>query len=127
MKHQLTYIIGFVLILVFASCGSEDKRSQPENLLSEGKMTEVLTEICKVEARFQRRLSIKNTTNAELVFHNYQVVFKEKGISLQEFKESYQYYEESPETMQNIYDSVIVTLTKQEAEYKSTIKETETK
>ena len=115
------------MILVFASCSSEDKRPQPENLLSESKMAEVLTEICKVEARFQRRLSIKNTTNAELVFHNYQVVFKENGISLQEFKESYQYYEESPETMQNIYDSVIVTLTKQEAEYKSTIKETETK
>ena len=126
MKLHRVYIIGLFLVLLTVSCATEE-RTQPENLLTESEMIDVLAEICKVEARFQRRLSIRNTTNAELVFHNYQVVFKQFDISLDEFKDSYQYYEESPEDMQNIYDSVIVELTKQEAEYKISVKEPEKK
>lgn len=125
MKQHYIYLVGLFLVLLLVSCESKEERPQPANLLSENEMTDVLTEICKVEARFQRRLSIKNTTNAELVFHNYQVVFEQYDISIEEFKTSYQYYQESPQDMQNIYDSVIVKLTKQEAIYKSTIKEPE--
>lgn len=127
MKQYSIYIIGLFITLLTVSCSTQEDRPQPVNLLTESEMTDVLAEICKVEARFQRRLSIRNTTNAELVFHNYQIVFKQYEISEEEFKDSYQYYEESPEDLQNIYDSVLVKLTEQEAIYKSSIKEQEVK
>ena len=123
MKKYFTYVIGLILVLFVTNCTPKEERPKPENLVSESTMIDMLTEICKVEARFQRRLSIKNGSNAQLVFHNYQVVFKEFNVDMDEFKTSYLYYEDSPEDMQNIYDSVIVRLTQQEAIYKSTHKE----
>lgn len=125
MKQFYIYLISLFLVFVTTSCASEKGPLPPENLLSESKMIDVLTEICKVEARFQRRLSIRHTTNSELVLHNYNIVFEEQNVSIESFKNSYQYYEESAETMQHMYDSVIVRLTQQEINYKNSIQETE--
>ena len=127
MKRFFIILLGLFLVLLTNNCTSEEGPLPPDDLLSESKMIDVLAEICKVEARFQRRLSIRHTTNSELVLHNYNIVFEEQNVSLEAFKNSYQYYEESAETMQHMYDSVIVRLTQQEVDYKNSIQEPEKK
>lgn len=111
--------------MYFTSCTSE-QIEKPENLIPEPQMIEILADICKVEARFQRRLSIRGKDNSELVLHNYNVIFNDHNISLTQFKTSFEYYEESPSAMQQIYDSVIVVLTKEEAVIKEAEEEKKT-
>lgn len=115
MKRIITYATGFLLLIFTTSCHMEDSTPPPENLIPEGEMANILKDICKIEARFQRRLSIKSTTNSELVYHNYNVIFEEHEVTLTDFKNSYEYYSETPEKVKLIYDSVIVILTKEQS------------
>jgi hypothetical protein len=126
MTNKFIIYICLISSLYITSCTS-DQIEEPKNLIPESQMIEVLTDICKVEARFQRRLSIRGKDNSELVLHNYSVIFNDHNVSLTQFKTSFEYYEESPNTMQQIYDSVIVKLTKEEAELKQAEQKSNTK
>lgn len=115
MKHKLILFISVLLGTVLFSCNNDQSAEKPENLIPEPQMIEVLTDICKVEARFQRRLSVRGKDNSELVLQNYNVIFNAHNVTLPQFKTSFEYYENSPKKMQELYDSVIVILTKEEA------------
>ena len=90
----------------------------PDDLIPETEMINVLTDVCKVEARFQRRITIKDLNNVDVVAHNYTIVFETHNISLQQFKDSYSYYETNPQKMQEIFDKVIIKLTEEESKLK---------
>ena len=114
MIQKLKYLLVFLTVGMVASCAEEAGIPTPDHLIPKTEMVEILTDVCKVEARFQRRLSIRGKNNSELVLHNYKVIFTEHGVDLTQFKTSYEYYEESPEVMQDLYDSVIVKLNKEQ-------------
>lgn len=102
----------YSILIVFAlmSCGETPQQVPFKDFIAQPQMTEILTSICKVEARYQRRFSGLGKNNAELVLENYKLVFDEHQVSLTQFKNSYAYYAENPTMMQEIYDSVIVKL-----------------
>ena len=108
-------ILHFILLLLFTGCSDGESSKAPDNVINESQMIGVLTDICTVEARFQRRLTTTHVSNTEMVLHNYNVVFEAHDITLTQFKDSYAYYEETPEQMQQIFDSVIVRLTEKQA------------
>lgn len=112
---KITFLFGLIILLLGTGCSDQETFPEPENLINEPQMVKVLSGICKVEARFQRRLTINNVNNTEMVLHNYNMVFDEHQIILLQFKDSYAYYEKSPVRMQQIYDSVIVHLTEEQA------------
>ncbi|MFT6324937.1 MAG: hypothetical protein ACJAWO_002506 [Halieaceae bacterium] len=89
---------------------------KPVDLIEQEQMVLVLKDICKVEARFQRRLSLHGKSNSDLVFENYKLVFEAHNLDMDRFKTSYAYYQDSPDVMQQLYDSVIVVLTKEQSE-----------
>ena len=122
---KITFLFGLIILLLGTGCSDEETFPEPENLINETQMVDVLSDICKVEARFQRRLTINNVNNTEMVLHNYNVVFDEHKITLVQFKDSYAYYEKSPARMQQIYDSVIVHLTEEQALLKQTESKTD--
>ena len=113
------------LVVLSTGCNEESAIPKPDNFIEEPQMVDVLADICKVEARYQRRLTLRNINISELTEHNYNLVFKENNITLVQFKDSYKYYEEYPEQMQNIYDSVIVHLTEEQVLLNEKKKETE--
>jgi hypothetical protein len=116
MKHFKPLIWSALFALFFlVSCTEEKEVEAPNGLLSEQEMVEILTEISKVEARFQRRLSIRGSNNEDLVSHNYSVIFDAHGITMEQYKTSFEYYEQSPKAMQIIFDSVIVRLTEEQS------------
>ena len=112
-KWIIFIFIGFLGIGTY-SCQAPEK-PKPVDFIEEGDMVMILKDICKVEARFQRRLSIRGKNHSDLVFENYKLIFDEHNVSLDQFKTSYTYYQDSPEQMQNLYDSVIVILTKEQS------------
>lgn len=114
MRTKTAIIIGLLSTIFFIGCVEEEQIPQPENLIQQDSMVVILTDICKVEARFQRRLGTRGNNNSELVYHNYNVIFETHNIELTNFKSSYEYYQESPSKMQELYDSVIVHLTKEQ-------------
>jgi len=117
-----------IVILIFLGTGCTDENAipEPDNFIEETQMVNVLSDICKVEARFQRRLTLRNINISELTEHNYNLIFKDHKITLEQFKDSYRYYEENPQQMQQIYDSVIVHLTKEQALLNQKDKESKT-
>jgi len=119
------WIAVVFLVVIGTGCTEEDTISKPDNFIEEPQMVDILADICKVEARYQRRLTIQNINISELTEHNYNLVFKNHDITLVQFKDSYQYYEEYPVQMQQIYDSVIVHLTEEQALLNEKNKETE--
>jgi hypothetical protein len=101
------------------ACGEEQKASPPPaNLIGQPQMEEILRDICKIEARFQRRLSSKGVNHTDMALASYASVFEKHHITEDEFKASYNYYSSQPDQMQALYDSVIVNLTKEQAELK---------
>lgn len=115
-KHIWVGLMALGLLFSVASCDEEEDYPRPDDLIEEPEMVNVLTDICKVEARFQRRLTIKNIKVNEMVEHNYRIVFEQHEVSLTQFKSSYAFYENEPEKLQQIYDSVIVHLTKEQVQ-----------
>ncbi|UTW68100.1 DUF4296 domain-containing protein [bacterium SCSIO 12643] len=115
MNNKLILFLGLLITSLISSCINDENNKKPEDLIPEPQMIEVLADICKVEARFQRRLSIRGKDNSELVLQNYNVIFNAHNVTLPQFKTSFEYYEDSPKKMQELYDSVIVILTKEEA------------
>ena len=127
--NGLLKIVAFVFCVLFSVSCVEETVSKPKNLINQEKMILVLTDVCKTEARFQRRLSAHGKSHNEIVFENYKLVFDEYDLTIGEFKDSYTYYEKDPELMQQLYDSVIVILTKEQSELekKNPSKETDKK
>lgn len=116
MKKYLFIIIT----LIATSCGQFNSGSRPPaDVIPEEKMTTILAQICLVEARFQRRLTIKGASNEEMALENYVGIFNENDITSEEFKTSYNYYTEHPEILEKIYDQVIILLTEQQSVIKS--------
>ena len=112
---RLIILSSIVVFSALAGCDEKVQAEKPEGLIEEAQMIEVLSDICKVEARYQRRLSLRGTNNTDLVLHNYNLIFEEHQVTLPQFKASYEYYEATPIKMQQLFDSVIVSLTKEEA------------
>lgn len=111
----------FIIIFLLLNVGCGDVKSTtppPTNLIEMAQMEQVLRDMCKIEARFQRRLSIKNTKHIDMALANYAGVFNKHNITEKQFKASYDYYSNHPDQMQALYDSVIVNLTKEQAELK---------
>ena len=117
MSFLKIFFSTFFLLSV-VSCHNEDEVVAPDNLISELEMTNILTDVCKVEARFQRRITIKEVNNVDLAAHNYTIVFENHNISMQQFKDSYAYYQTNPQKMHEIFDQVIIKLTEEESKLK---------
>ncbi|MGB0805729.1 MAG: DUF4296 domain-containing protein [Salibacteraceae bacterium] len=115
MRSWRGFIVFIGLSFIYISC-AESERPSPQNLIEKGQMVTILKDISKIEARFQRRLSLKGIHSNDLVFENYKLVFDENQVTMEQFKKSYSYYQESPEEMQQLYDSVIIELTKEKGQ-----------
>ncbi|MAX79296.1 MAG: hypothetical protein CL843_03865 [Crocinitomicaceae bacterium] len=116
-------IIAVFTVLLFSSCGGGDERPKPENLIQKEQMIDILKEMEVVEARYQRRMFEPKSQLKELALEHYTGIFKKHGVTLENFRTSYKYYEEDPELLTEIFEEVIVELTKEQAEAQANLKE----
>jgi hypothetical protein len=97
------------------SCGQTDER--PPNLISESKMVEVMVDTHIFEAMAEGR-NLLNDTLARFVKKNYGEIFRENGITEDQFLRTFDYYEHNPGKMDELMTKVIDELSKMEASVK---------
>ena len=111
---NIRLLIGFLGILfIFSACG--EKKQVPENLpkvlLTEEKMSEVLSEVQLIEAYLNEIPYNKRGSNdSDYVY--YPLLFEKYKISKGDFLENLAYYSQNEETISSIYDKSIIILNK---------------
>ena len=119
MTRTVTMIIRntlplFLLLTLFAC--NEAVETIPDNVLSKEDMVSVMVDIQLIEAA----LSINQSEEAkETAYYNYDSVLKQHNLSKEKFDESFKYYSEHPELMEQIYEEMLSELSKRQAEVES--------
>jgi len=102
-------------MLVLASCGDEGK-TVGEPILSHREMVKALTEIYLAEQKVNR-LGVPRDS-AEREFERFKkVIFKRIGTSDSVFKRSFDFYMDRPREMEQIYTTLVDSLSLMEQRY----------
>lgn len=98
-------IVGF-LGLISVSCTHNQALPKPALLLSEKQMIDLLTDVHVIEAsmNFRRNLG-QSMDDRKTVF--FDSLFKIYGITPELLEQNLRYYNENPDQMDRIYESVI--------------------
>lgn len=112
----LTYFILVAAMLgVLMSCGDDSKKAE-QPILSHHEMVKALTEIYLSEQKVNR-LGIPRDS-AEREFERFKkVIFGRIGISDSLFKRSFNYYMDRPREMEQIYATLVDSLSLMEQRY----------
>lgn len=106
MEIKNSKILALTVLLLLMSCS--DKKTEvtaPSVLLSEQQMIEVVTDVQIIEQAINYRRG-KNIRTTNLKTKGFDAVFSHYGITDSIFYESLDYYNNYPETMKGIMDSV---------------------
>ena len=104
-------VIPIILFTLFAC--NEAVETIPDNVLSKEDMVSVMVDVQLIEAA----LSINQSEEAkETAYYNYDSVLKQHNLSKEKFDESFKYYSEHPELMEQIYEEMLSELSKRQAE-----------
>jgi len=109
MKNLVSCIISLIIIL---SCNNQVK-DVPEDIISEDKMVEVITEIELTQALIKLKFLHQDTLNPQQLFNE---VYSDFNVSKEQFNKSLAFYSQEPKTIENIYVKVIINLSKRQAE-----------
>lgn len=103
-------LIGCMLL---GACSSGN--DVPEGLLPREKFVAVLTEAQLIEARRNHELVIEQISDAPVAKY-YEDLFKDQGITEEQFVRTYDHYAEHPDEMKPIWEEVLTELSRREAE-----------
>jgi len=103
MRVQVLFAVG----LLFA-CSSE-RGAPPEGILDRDRFKQALLEAQLVEARMNHELVVSRQTGIPAEDY-YAEMFRQLGITRQEFGKSFTYYSGRPEEMKLIYEEILTEL-----------------
>jgi hypothetical protein len=101
--------LAIILTLTALGC-----KSTPKGVLSEEKMIEVLTEIHIAEGRL-KTVNIFSDSAKKMAPVLYHQIYQEQQVTAEEFKKSYDYYQQNPKQFEAMIDKVIIELSKKES------------
>ena len=102
--------ILFTLSILLTSC-SHGVFSADNPALEEKKFTEVYEDVLVLENLYQTKYGVVSTYRNELD-RSCQKVFIKHQVSIQDYKQSYDYYAHRPEQLKSINEQVIARLNK---------------
>ncbi len=112
MKFSSVLLV-FILLL---SCSTKKDEVIPEGVIHPEKFTAVMIDVQITEGmRAQGVDIVRQDNSAEGLYHE---IFEKHGISQESFETSYDYYLERPDEMELIYEQVLDSLSKLDAEVK---------
>lgn len=106
--RKLIYIIA---ILTIVSCSGKEHR--PKGVIPHEKMALILSEIYLAEYK-ATHLGLKNDSAKEVLRHYELKIYEDHDTNDSIYKESFKYYLEHPDQLENIYDIVIDTVSLRE-------------
>lgn len=96
-----------LLFVVLCACGGD--RTAPADVLDRDKFKAVLLEATLIEARINHELIVDHQTAVPTVQY-YDDLFKEQGITKEQFSKSFDHYAARPVEMKAIYEDILTEL-----------------
>lgn len=106
-------VLVFICLITAVSCN--DEKALPEGILPVDKMAEVMVDANLLEASLAQNVNtgIKvDTTTSKIDFE----IFKKHNITQEQFQKSFDYYTEHLDSLDKIYELVLIELSKMQAE-----------
>ena len=101
--------------LLFFSCSGKKAIVIPDNILSKQKMVEVMLDVHLLEASMSLNATSIDKNNPANPTADFDVLKKNK-ISKKQYNESFDYYTQHPELLNEVYQLVLNDLSKMQAE-----------
>jgi len=111
---RIAYTLLTIILIV--SCSSPEEEGIPENVLSPEKFTSVMIDVQITEG--MRAQGVDLITPGEGVEGAYEEIFSKHQINKESFDVSYDYYLDHPDKMEKIYEQVLDSLSKLDAQVK---------
>jgi hypothetical protein len=107
MKH-------FIPLIFLLLCGcKEEYPSIPKDIIPMEEMKKILTDMHITDSVAETKAQAGADERALTVQYNEQI-FKNHGITHQQFMKSYKFYESNPKLFDKMYDEILVELSKRE-------------
>ncbi len=103
-----------LFVIFVAGCAQKDTSRQPEVLLSEPQMVEILSDVHIIEADMNYLRSL-GKERPELHTAYYDQLFRHYGIDEKVLSENMDYYTRHVDVMERIMDSVLNRLTREQS------------
>jgi hypothetical protein len=114
---QKIFLFFFSLFLI-CSCTDPEKIIIPDNILKEEKMAEIFTDLSILEASMNVHVGTIDPKSDKSVQR--MNIYAKHGITKEQFTESYRFYTENPEKMNEVYQLVLNDLSKLQAKVVNT-------
>jgi hypothetical protein len=111
----------FIVVLLLVACG-ENKALRPAELLSMDVFTAVMLDVQIAEGIKTQRAAGNRFADSQ-ADDAYAAVFEKHGISKEAFLTTYAWYRENPDQMELVFETVLDSLSKLEAEVKQAFAE----
>ncbi|MFH1320680.1 MAG: DUF4296 domain-containing protein [Bacteroidota bacterium] len=106
----------FLILIIFFACNSINKKEIiPGDILPKERMIQVMVDIELIEATLVVK-KIRVEKEKGKVIDYYNSALQSHNISKEEFDRSFEYYTMHPEIFEQIYEEVIIELSKRQAE-----------
>lgn len=107
------YMLSFALISLFFSCKEKDIVI-PESVLSKDTLAAVMVDLQLIEAMKVKK-GINDSLSNDSLLLEYGRVFKKHNLNREQFDQSFAFYKEHPELLEEIYDKTINELSRLQA------------
>jgi len=119
---MLRFLAIFFIALALTGCISEEA-SIPEEIIDREKMVNILEEVQVIEAVRQRGIILPdNIDSEEEAMKMYLRLFETYDINDSIYKASFEWYEQHPRILAEMYDEVLIRLSEKQALARQTIK-----
>lgn len=112
-QDKMKKIIFFISTAFIISSCMEKEINIPENVLKQNEMSSILTDIHIAQSAVNNKIV---TDSMNYTFNDYlNYILKQRKIKKEDFLSSLKFYSEHPDILQEVYDSVLTSLSRMEA------------
>ncbi len=112
-QDKMKKIIFFISTAFIISSCLEKEINIPENVLKQNEMSSILTDIHIAQSAVNNKIV---TDSMNYTFNDYlNYILKQRKIKKEDFLSSLKFYSEHPDILQEVYDSVLTSLSRMEA------------
>ena len=112
-QDKMIKIIFFISTAFIISSCMEKEISIPENILKQKEMSSLLTDIHIAQSAINNKIVIDSLNYTFNDYLNY--ILKQHKIKKKDFLSSLKFYSEHPDILQEVYDSVLISISRMEA------------
>lgn len=116
MKNISTILFLF-LVVFLASCVSKEVVI-PDDIIDADSFTDIMIDVQLKEGMTSHTGTVRRNEAKAQGFDPYTSIYESHGVEAEKFKRTYDFYSQHPDLMEGIYEQVLDSLSKLEAEVK---------